>query len=401
MSLINTIDWNLLGRDVWREIFWYLSFDERQRLRCVSTVWNLWILEYKPFWSLDHSIYSKILNNLGSSNYKRIDIKLNHSINKIIAEAEQYILISAFDEFWIYSKTSFKMLYTSKGYILDYSKEHFILDDKDFYYCLSFNYTTIPEEIITLNSKVKIYKSGTGDFCRFDYPYITFENFYEINQAILIDVRSGIDLLEQNRVLVPKDINSPLLYNGYYGVFYDEELWIFKIEKLTSVPFKVIKTSAFNASLCDGFYLEGVMDGYERFISSHRLDCNKVIKIDFKEEPNFESNFVYTISKDRPEKKIYRWNSDYTELTLFTTLNQADGYLSCIDTFDPSLPLSAFEYKDLYDNFSFMIFSRKGKELFKLDVDSNQCLSVDKYLKIYKKTVKDQEIYLTIIDFTQ
>jgi len=59
MEAKNDLDWNLLGKDVWRIIFNKFSFEQRVKLRETCRCWNKWIIIFKPFWPLGKKNFLK------------------------------------------------------------------------------------------------------------------------------------------------------------------------------------------------------------------------------------------------------------------------------------------------------------------------------------------------------
>jgi len=421
---MNVMSCLFIGYDCWVLIFSSLSFEERQRIRSVCKDWNKWLLEFKQFWPigiqncffmifiilLEPSTYCSLSKNISSGKYKQTKLKIEHKFERILAHSSLGIILVApyygyYKGFWIYSQTSFDLLYhfNESFQSVKFSDDYLVVKDSAFvFWLLSFQHSFSPKESIQLQNKTKIFEGTSYGYCLFEYPFLV--NYGNFN-PILIDVLSGKDLLKENKIQIPDGSHSHIFTREYYAIECPkdekpDEIWVFQISNLTKTPLKIQVP----------LYYHDFFDGNMYFVSSmvsetlEKIDCYFLDSGKKTTTPilSFNVNLInkrFIIGRtNNKSTEIYRWNSDYTNLTLLETIQ--DCYSLKIDCFHSTLPFFAFV--SIFDStWKIHVFAKKnGKQVAEISVPKKDSKQIgDEKSRIYSQLKENNTYYLYIIDF--
>jgi len=393
-----------LGCDCWREIFSWLTFHERIRIRIICKKWNEWITQHKSFWEIDYKLYSLVVKNVKAKTYETIFIQLKALPSRIYTDLPFGILVWYLERtFSIYSKTDYKLLYSSPSSLssIHISGDYILAKDLDLNFLLmritlnkqgKIN-VQIMEYLIPMNEKVY----------SFEYPYITFFSSSSKIEANLFDVRTGVDLVKQMNITQGCVSNS--LTKHYYSLKLMHpnqsfDLFVFRFDNLTKPLFKIF------VSYHENFYESSAMMFYFNTYLSKvtSIDCYNTItgketniQVSFK-QPFYVDDKVIIVREGVIVHDIYMWNSDYTSLKHLTTTDQSSTRpLKC---FHSSLPFLAF--KEYTSNYSTKITiyskSRALSFIIKEEEQPDRVIG-DTVSKIFSLRNKQGQQYIQIYDF--
>jgi hypothetical protein len=85
------------------------------------------------------------------------------------------------------------------------SEQHIVIkDSSNVYWLLNFQHSfTSTKESLQLENKTKLFDGNLNGWCLFEYPFLSFANTQATVAPMLIDVRTGIDLLNKNKIQIP------------------------------------------------------------------------------------------------------------------------------------------------------------------------------------------------------
>jgi len=400
------VNWMLLGYDCWREIFHWLTIQETHRARIVCKKWNEWIVEYKAFWPLEYPKYSLLYKNISSGRYKTTKIKLDHVCSWIGTDFTLGIICTKSleegpDGFWIYSKTSFELLYHYEGQfiIMKASKGFIILRDYNYnFWLLTFRHSYEPKESIVLEKTTKIIMGET--YFRFEYPYFIVGSDIETKFPILINVETGSKLITRETFTSYNCQNQHLSQDYCIYVCQDHlaspyYFLVFKISNPKVLHLKIDVPNYTNSSL-DNNMLFITFDAKEDYktIWSFNLETKEKTVVEAKGHINLIDKLLITMG-DLVSRDVYVWNSNYTELKRievheFKVLNYYDRL-----KFNASLPFIL-----LIGENGIQIYFSNWKIACKIPHQTYKDIKTDDDSTIYFLDYEDHHYYLISYDFS-
>jgi len=393
------MDWLLLSRDCWVEIFGWLSYQERNRVRRICKTWNEWITQHKPFWPIGYKPYQLVMKAIRTESYKVSKIELNHTSNSIYIGPFNTILITGYSEnnefkFWIYSRNDYSLLYKYNQEInnLEISNNIIIVqnDDSKIYF-LSFDYVSVPKELLKEKQKSEwIYDEKITNFS-FDYPFLLV---YCNGKRTIMDVRtktvilSSYDSLDFNRyIFIVKQ--SELSFHGGITTIYD-------INRLDKAPIVIFPGVISQTFLCNHLCFVK----YAGIIECHNIKTGKKTLVSFYDNGyvQFNKSFVYSNHSDG-KCIIYKWNSDYTELN-FVDSYRDSSIKEFVDCFHPSFHFVSFLLKTESGSFLLVYSEITGKKIAQVELISKKEITGDDLTRVYfESTDSEGNDYLRVIDF--
>jgi len=399
------LNWLFLGRDVWREIFFYFTFDEIQKLRIVCTSWNLWILEYKPFWPINRELYYSLTHNIASGKYTQKEIKIPHKITKIKIWFGIVLINRSTDNisFRIYSKSSLELLYEHKESIqkLDFSGNHMIIEDTEgTFFLLTFEHITQPKESVRLISKTKVYENEDLNDYEFCYPFLL------ISYNILIDLRTNKDIVKEHKSLFPKEFTISSINENYMYLEYeeDEELkqyWIYDMNNLKEKS--IVKTNDIDydgVTCLDGnkfFYVED--RGKVTFVNCYHLSKHTKTTCLIKREDVYEVDSTFICFKKRSGSyDVYKWNDDHTQVMFYIEISP---YSFKVNAFHNLFPCYTFFHGNGAGIKLSIHSKRDAKKLLEIPFTKKHSLITgDSDKRIFARKIVNKSMYLCVFDFS-
>jgi len=352
-------------------------------------------------------------------------VKIGHNFDHIIADSSLGIILvgtlnrAEYQGFWICSQSPYSFLYHfNESFEHIYvSKDHIVVKDPAFiYWLLSFQHSFTPKESIQLLNKTKLFEGSVHDYCLFESPFISFLNFTNIYTPVLIDVLSGKDLLKENNIEIPDGFSSRSLTREYFTIERPKddrsyEIWIFQLSNLTKPPLKIL-TPEYPSVFFDGnmYFVAFKLDEKETRIDcyfhnsgkktsafipfSHHVDsinmnvvCSRKIK-EFKIDWLLKNKSI----------EIYLWNSDYTSLTLWKSIDNLHVHI--LDCFHSCLSLVALWSFQENSFTKISIYSKSRKQVSEISLPEGfSRLIGDQKSRIYSRCVVNNEFYLCVFDF--
>jgi len=421
---MSVLSFLLLGRDVWKEIWLYLSERERHRIRRVCKQLKEWFIGFENIGSLN---FSRIYDNFKNKKFAKRTIDLNYNYESInnqfslglvfFGNAQACEFKINFNGFRIYSKDSLKLLYEHEGKFFSFEadKEHIILSDENFiYWHLSF--CLLPSGILQLENKTMLCKLLHIVSTKFKYP------FFLINETLkhqLIDVRTGKDTFKEHNIPHYSDLSYIQLFEEYFIIVRDkrkpiqrdvlklkmdhrDEFGYFTEEsfradekrwkkhesfireyhglkdknmKLYVYSFKDMKRiMKFECPSITGLhndkdYLFLLFQGYrDLYIMNTKSSTviRKLLPLGF--EDNYKITTINTqflvIRKNQESLSFYDWSDHFTKVKqIGVTMKEIGDSLHVVDAFHPQLGLSSFRTQD---NESIYVFDDKTKKGFEI-----------------------------------
>jgi len=389
------MNWKFIGYDVWRIIFCLFSFEERLSLRIICKDWNTLILPLTFSKENDECLlYSSMVKTLSTKVVKETKNQLKHKhmlMNQlfrfgiVLLGQGDYIkqekeTLFVYKGFSIYSKSNLELFYHYNEHVhhLHASKEAILVQDTLFnYWLFEFN--------DSLNcKKTKLFKADHGSYGYFSYPYLTFTYFHYKMKPKLIDVRTQIDVLEQNKIQIPEGFETHSINDDYFFINNPctGDIWCYKLADLKASPLKIT-----NESRGKVFFDRDMV-----FISpALSIDCYH-LKTAKKTTKILSDLFVFMeVNKrfiDLNLKQTFRWNHDYTDFTFWSKEIHGHSYTYLFHSF---LPFSAFLYRETL-TIVLVIYSNKTKSsIYKREFPKDTEILIEDYTNIIY-CISDREI---------
>jgi len=405
-----SVDWILLGRDCWREVFSWFSFNERQKIRLVCNKWNLWIIDYKAFWPLDYKEHSTIIKNVREKVLKEHSSNTFQKPFRSILVSNFIFLVDAiinrvYERFLIISRDSFALLleYKHKFEQLYFSKNYFLSKDEHGLCCLiEFNHIKEPEEKVFIIKETYIDLKDCGNVYAFSYPFLLARTLCDKEKYILRNLETGEDILENNTDgLLP--VFCEISENYILIICHSNNnviIYSFKLDNIKRKPIKTVVPQYDTFELKDHLFFLIHKNKPSSWIRVLNLETGKQTIV---ETNNMNICLVFKSIVTTLENNcisIYRWNHDYTKLELVKKTNENYQYFE-IDCFHPTLSFfSLLSYQN--NGSSLFIYSKAdNKQQMVITLPNNHKSFVgDTRSRIYWKYVENGSTYLRMIDFS-
>jgi len=190
------VDWILLGRDCWREVFSWVSFEERNKIRQVCLKWNEWIVEHKIFWPISYKNYYQTLTNILNGKYKKGVKEFDHDFVDFIISSIGILLIGK--ELWIYDPKSWEKLYCyEKTFEKVYQSENnFVGIQNNLIWLFSFEKSF--DGSVKLVQETKLIEGRIVYCLYFSYPYIFGRFDHSHGDRFFINAITKVDMLGED-----------------------------------------------------------------------------------------------------------------------------------------------------------------------------------------------------------
>jgi len=419
------MSYNILNRDCWGEIFSWLPFDQRHRIRRVCRKWNELILSFKKFWPLDPNVYRPLAQNLCDGKFKHTRYKFSHNFTRTLVNPYLGLVLADHDmekdeytSFWIYSEQKCQLLHHHDTSFLHMqsSKNHILLHCIDGIWLFSFQRLLGEKESLVLDRDYKLFENNNSLEYIFQYPYVccfdpifTFEKSKRVMTPKLFDLNTGLDLFKENNINFNNEYCTLQIVSNNAIVHFTQnnELWILDLNNLKTPYLKIPLLSFFTIEK-EYLFLENCIH-YEwelEFLESPV--ANTCDKLEYYHIPSkkkhiielasplavrsIDSTFVIVrLGEDKSD--FYLWNLDYTNITHFKTSKQDTDHIH-VRYFDLCLSFFFVKIKD-----KVLIYSKANRKLLAtLDIPKNyKYISTDEISKLYYQTNTNE---LSILDFS-
>jgi len=342
-------------------------------------------------------------------------VKVDHDFHNILTGFSLgIILIGPYNDkgykgFWIYSQSSFDLLYYYNQSFekIDTFEDRIIIEDSNFVcWLLSFQCFFNSKEHLQLQNKTKIFeKTERYQAHIIKTPFISFSE-RKAEDSVLIDIRTGKDILKENDVDIQK---GSFLLHSYqnYLVFskktykFPSELCIFKSPNLKKPIYKIESHGIgfYDQNMC---FIRSKTERNSPKFDCYDLDSGKKTSV-FVPSSNIQlinKNF-FIIGVQYNLYSIYLWNSDYTSLRLLKSIDKCYRFY-LLECFYSSLPFYTFmRTHDENERHTIWIHSKKNEsEIIKIILPKkHDVVKGDKKSRIFSRIEKNNKFYLHVIDF--
>jgi len=402
MSL-SKFDWTLIGRDSWREVFSWLSFSERNKVRAVCKQWNELIVTFDRFWPLGSEMYRKVLSNVVYGKYteKRVEIE---PLYYRFMYSDLGVICSILDSdgfmsdlgFKIYCKDTLQVIFHYKELFkrIHASGDYIIIADDLAYYLLSFEKTLNPKQPLILKQKTQLLEKSKDDIiaCIFEYPFVCF-NLRHRKGDIVIDLRTGKDILKENKIFpfrVHKLKNNYLVLRSFSC---DTTYVIYDILNMKKTPFTITVKEGSIVSIVETTLIVQYYESDDTMIDCFNLHNHKKTTFQIDSSGRVWTDQKFVIVDTISETHIYRWNFNYTKLLPW---NISSEKMFTVDCFHSSLPFILFRIQ----HSGLAIYFKNGN---KRNIDLPgfyDSVFGDQKSRLYLHYKEAEKYYLKLIDFS-
>ena len=313
------------------------------------------------------------------------------------------ILVKSYDSclnFSIYSKENLSLLWISdRDYcsIHHISKNYIIVEDRlTSFNLLEFEQITKPKLCLRVKKRT-ILDCKINDTSSFEYPFICIPSRKEVT---LIDVRTGVDVLEKRKLDNLYEIQSTKLTNNYLYICSEfarsTTLSIVKLHNVDSEPIQITVKGFMKASLDQDMLF---IHHFDEQLNKAQIVCHNLVdgtksSITYNStlSLNRMNGFIVCLSDTGSKDFIYKWVENYKKIELVTQTSRLQFPIKC---FHDSLPLLCYR-----QNQRFLIVSKTGKIITDIEIPKSfYSLDGDKQHRIYALSREYNDFYLHMIDF--
>lgn len=275
-------------------------------------------------------------------------------------------------------------IYCGKNYLL-------IGDWDDWFWSLCFEHSHEPEESLKLKSQIRlVWIEEPPTFC---FPYATWDTC----KICFLDIRTGERVIEKQIAKTIFKNHSPILLNEEYIVYEAfKKIYIYELVTITKSRIKISYDGPIDQLDLRKHLFFIRSNGSEALIFyRYNLKNNKWKKISLGikgTNVSYLDDYCFVVRNSENQKQIYRWNSDYSEISLVKELVDEDVSM------ENTLSLSYF--RGILQANNLHLYSNNWKKLKKIETPGiHDYATSDGASKIYYPSHSNGSFYLNILDF--